>query len=119
MTLGASHFDRLFRKRLPRTPKEMAKQLRQQLTRRSQNAKIADCVPILRAFVNKLAIVSGEVTKPVVKATVDDDDVTVSSKGLDSSLVRSHTWSDASKGRQTADKKKNVSFARSKTALVT
>ena len=110
----------------------MARQLRMQLVRRAMNPKIADCVPILRVFVNKLAIISGEqrqVSKSTT-ATDDDDTAKLVTKSTDGQLVRAHTWSEASRLRNkqhqngSTDKvaqnglKKSVTFGRNKTTVL-
>ena len=59
MVLHRSHFDRLFKKRNPRTTKDLAHMAELQLTRRALKPNILDCAPLLKCFIYKLQELQG------------------------------------------------------------
>lgn len=60
MILSKTHFDRLFRKRSPRTLTEMGKMVETQLTLRCLKPNILETVPVLRVLLYRLQEINGE-----------------------------------------------------------
>ena len=59
MVLHRSHFDRLFKKRNPRTTRDLAHMAELQLARRALKPNILDCAPLLKCFIYKLQELQG------------------------------------------------------------
>lgn len=60
MSLHRPHFERLFRRRNPRTVKEMARTLELQMTRRVVKPNIVNSTPLLKCFIYKIQELTGE-----------------------------------------------------------
>ena len=60
MVLHKTHFERLFRKRSPRTLIEMGKMVETQLTLRCLKPNILETAPVLRVFLYRLQELNGE-----------------------------------------------------------
>ena len=60
MVLAKVHFERLFKRRNPRTVRHLARVLELQLIRRSLKPNILLSVPLLKCFIYRLQEVSGE-----------------------------------------------------------
>ena len=60
MVLNKTHLDRLFRKRSPRTLKDMSKMIETQLTLRCLKPNILETAPIMRCFLYKVQEQNGE-----------------------------------------------------------
>ena len=60
MVLAKVHFERLFKRRNPRTVRQLARVLELQLVRRSLKPNIILSVPLLKCFIYRLQEVSGE-----------------------------------------------------------